>query len=367
MMRPAISVAGRGGALLPGGRRAPTASRHERRRGSVAAGAGVRFTGVGRAVPDTVISNDDLAQLIDTNDEWISTRTGIRARRVLGQGEKLADLASEASRAALEMAGVEAEELDLILFATSSADDMFGSASQVQAQLGNNSCIAFDITAACSGFVVAAITASQFIKTGAAKNVLIIGADALSRYVDWRDRGTCILFGDGTGAMVMQAAPDGQECAMLGSDMHTDGKGYCSLYGNMAQDGLKIHSEDPSALGAFNNISMKGQDVFKFAARTVPKTVLASCEQAGVEMKDLDWLVCHQANQRILDSAADRLGINHDRVVSNLASYGNTSAASIPIAFAEAVAEGKIQPGQTVAIAGFGAGLTYASAIIKWG
>lgn len=330
-------------------------------------GAGVRFTGVGHSMPSTVITNEDLAELIDTNDEWISTRTGIRARRVLGEGEKLADLAADASRSALAMAGVEAKDLDMIIMATSSADDMFGSATQVQTQLGNKSCIAFDITAACSGFVVAAITASQFIKTGAAKNILIVGADALSRYIDWRDRGTCILFGDGTGAMVMQAAEDGQGCSFLGSDMHSDGSGYCSLYGDVAQDGMKIYSEDPSAKGGYNNIVMKGQDVFKFAVRTVPKTVLASCEQAGVEMKDLDWLVCHQANQRILDSAADRLGVEHDRVVSNLSSYGNTSAASIPIAFAEAVHEGKIKPGQTVAMAGFGAGLTYASAIIRWG
>ncbi|KFM26976.1 3-oxoacyl-[acyl-carrier-protein] synthase 3 B, chloroplastic [Auxenochlorella protothecoides] len=312
--------------------------------------------------------NADLERLVDTNDEWIVSRTGIRRRHILAQGESLADHALLAAQRALAAAGVPAADVDLVLLATSSPDDGFGTACAVQARLGAGNAAAFDLTAACSGFVMGVVTAAQFLRTGAYRNVLVIGADALSRYIDWRDRGTCILFGDGAGAVLLQAGGEGERDNLLGHDLRSDGNGQRHLHSRFLGAGDKALNDDTaSSHPAFANIAMNGSEVFKFAVRAVPKTVEAALGVAQLEVKDLDWLVLHQANQRILTAAADRLGVPADRVISNLAEYGNTSAASIPLALDEAVRAGTIKQGDVVAIAGFGAGLSWAAAILRWG
>lgn len=292
--------------------------------------------------------------------------THISERHILSPGESLTDHAAAASSAALEMAGVAPDSVDVVILATSSPDDLFGSATSVAAAVGASNAVAFDVTAACSGFVVALVTAAQYVRSGSVRSVLVIGADALSRYVDWRDRGTCILFGDGAGAVVVTAADSG-DCALRGFKMASDGAGLKHLNAPFACAGGKASGADPSGKGAFANIAMNGQEVFKFAVRAVPSVLEAALQDAGLPPSAIDWLVLHQANQRILDAAASRLGVPSDRVVSNLARYGNTSAASIPLALNEAVRAGDIKAGDTLAVAGFGAGLTWAGAIVRWG
>lgn len=329
---------------------------------------GIRLAGSGSAVPPKFLTNADLEKLVDTNDEWITSRTGIKKRHILGEGESLSALAATASQHALDMAGIPAEDIDLIIMATSSPDDLFGSACAVQALIGAKHAAAFDLTAACSGFVMGLITAAQFIRAGSYRNVIVIGADALSRYIDWRDRSTCILFGDGCGAVVITANDDpSAPCALLGMDMHSDGNGQKHLNAMFSGEGNKPGAADASAAGSYCNLAMNGQEVFKFAVRAVPTVIEAALKDAGMTKDEIDWLVLHQANMRILGSAADRLGVPSERVVANLPEYGNTSAASIPLALDEAVRRGDIKPGQTVAIAGFGAGLSWASAILRWG
>ncbi|KAG0605322.1 hypothetical protein M758_9G048900 [Ceratodon purpureus] len=337
-------------------------------------GRGSRLVGSGSAVPKTLISNEELSKFVETSDEWISVRTGIRNRRVLGEGDTVTTLSVEASRKALEMANVKPEEVDLLLLCTSTPDDLFGSAPQVQKLLGCHNALAFDLTAACSGFVLGLVTATRFIRGGGYKNVLVVGADALSRYVDWTDRGTCILFGDASGALLLQAATDDQD-SLLGFDLRSDGNGQKHLH-------VKIdNEEDPSPSGAESNgsafkkpgkasyecLQMNGKEVFRFAVRAVPQVVEGALQEAGLSSENIDWLLLHQANQRILDSVSDRLHIPAEKVISNLANYGNTSAASIPLALDEAVRSGKVKAGDVVATAGFGAGLTWGSAIVKWG
>ncbi|PSC74644.1 3-oxoacyl-ACP synthase [Micractinium conductrix] len=348
------------------------AARRLRRAAVVAAaaggggGSGIKLAGVGSSVPEKFLTNDDLAQLVDTSDEWIISRTGIKKRHILSEGESLGSHAAAASRRALEMAGVAAEEVELVIMATSSPDDLFGSATTVQAAIGATGAAAFDLTAACSGFVMGLVTGAQYIKAGTYKTVLVIGADALSRYIDWRDRGTCILFGDGCGAVVLRAQEG--SCGLLGIDMHSDGNGMRHLNCAFAGEPMKpLSSGDASKQGAYNNLHMNGQEVFKFAVRAVPTVIEAALADAGMEKQQIDWLVMHQANMRIMSSAADRLGVPPERVVSNLSQYGNTSAASIPLALDEAVRRGDIKPGEVLAMAGFGAGLSWASAIVRWG
>lgn len=332
---------------------------------AAAALKGCKLVGTGSSTPSTILSNEDMSKFIDTNDEWIAARTGIRRRHVLAKGETLTQLAAEASIKALEMSGIDASEIDMVVFACSSPDDLFGGACQVQAQIGAKNAVAFDITAACSGFVIALVTVAQYIRTGAATKVLVIGADALSRFVDWRDRGSCILFGDGCGALVMTAT-DGP-CGLLGFDMHSDGNGHKNLSCDYQDTGMKpLLEEGCSSPGAYNNIHMVGQEVYKFAVKSVPAVIESALIKANVKKEEVDWLVMHQANQRILDACADRLSLPKERVVSNLSEYGNTSAASIPLALDEAVRSGKIQPGDKIVTAGFGAGLTWASAIVRW-
>ncbi|GMH45208.1 hypothetical protein BSKO_13165 [Bryopsis sp. KO-2023] len=342
----------------------------QRKYRSVAVNAGCKLLGVGSSVPETVLTNADLERIVETSDEWITRRTGIRQRHVLSDGELLADHATTASERALEMAGVSAEDLDLIIMGTSSPDDIFGSACQVQNRVGAGKAVAFDITAACSGFVVSLITAAQYIRTGAYKNVLVVGGDALSRVVDWKDRSTCILFGDACGAVVMSADDSSSESdGLLGMAMNSTGSGQKNLHAMFNSNGCKPLGDDDvqSAKASFCNLEMNGKEVFKWAVRGVPAVIEEALESGGLDSDALDWLVMHQANQRILDAAADRLGLDSKQVVSNLSKYGNTSAASIPLALDEAVREGQVKSGDVVAMAGFGAGLTMAAAIVKWG
>lgn len=312
----------------------------------------------------TALDNDRLSQVVETSDEWIATRTGIRQRRLAPPDCTLASLATEAAEKALEMAGLAADDVDMILLATSTPDDLFGTASLIQARLGAKRAVAFDLTAACSGFVFGLVTAAQFIRTGTYRNILLIGADVLSRWVDWDDRRTCVLFGDGAGAVVLQANPVDR---LLGFELHSDGSQNGCL--NLAYRGepKSLLPDVELSQGGFQPITMNGQEVYKFAVRKVPEVIEKALFHAEKSVEDVDWLILHQANQRILDSAADRLGIPPEKVVSNLAKYGNTSAASIPLALDEAVRDGRVQAGHTLALSGFGAGLTWGAAIVQWG
>ncbi|KAF9600834.1 hypothetical protein IFM89_013069 [Coptis chinensis] len=352
---------------------------------------GFKLIGCGSAVPKLKISNDDLAQIVDTNDEWIAVRTGIRNRRVLSGKDSLTDLAVDAAKQALQMAQVDVDDVDLILMCTSTPEDLFGSAPQIQKALGcKKNPLAYDITAACSGFVLGLVSAACHIRGGGFKNVLVIGADCLSRYVDWTDRGTCILFGDAAGAVLVQAC-DGHEDGLFGFDVHSDGDGQKHLNAPMKEETsnerkVKFGSngsvvEFPPRPSSYSCIQMNGKEVFRFAVKSVPQSIEFSLEKAGLSSSDIDWLLLHQlirqinsenglmmqANQRIIDAVATRLQLPPERIISNLANYGNTSAASIPLALDEAVRSGKVQAGHTIATAGFGAGLTWASAILRWG
>lgn len=335
---------------------------------------GCKLVGCGSAVPTLKISNDDLAKIVETSDEWISVRTGIHNRRVLSGKDSLTALSVEAARKALEMAQVDPDDVDLVLMCTSTPEDLFGSAPQIQKALGcKRNPLAYDITAACSGFVLGLVSAACYIRGGGFNNVLVIGADALSRYVDWTDRGTCILFGDAAGAVLVQAC-DSEEDGLFGFDLHSDGDGQRHLNASIKE------TETDHALGtngsvlgfpprqsSYSCIQMNGKEVFRFAVRCVPQSIESALQKAGVSSSSIDWLLLHQANQRIIDAVATRLEVPQERVLSNLANYGNTSAASIPLALDEAVRSGKVKEGHTIAAAGFGAGLTWGSAIVRWG
>jgi len=348
-----------------------------------------RPIGIGSATPDTIIPNADLESVVETSDEWIQTRTGIAKRRVLLKEEPLVGLASRAAKNALDMSGLDAKELDLIVCATSSPDDLFGDATSVAASLEcTSNTLAFDVTAACSGFLFATVTAGQFIHNGQGKtikNALVIGADALSRWVDWDDRNSCILFGDGAGAMVLthqddksSSNDDDDESAddstgmpgLLGFSAHSNGKGYEKLC--LGYNGESRHIKTPGegttvSKGSYGNIMMNGREVYKFATREVPVVLREAMEAADITIDQVDWVLLHQANIRIMETVADRLGISMDKVITNLSEYGNTSAASIPLALDEAVRKGQVKKGDIIACAGFGAGLSWGSAIIRWG
>ena len=323
------------------------------------------LVGSGSAVPAASISNTQLSSRVHTNDDWIRSRTGIGARRVAGPSESLTTLATQAAQAALDHAGWAPEELDLILLATSSPDDLFGTAPRVQAALGAHRAVAFDLTAACSGFLFALITAGQYLATGAMRRALVIGADQLSRWVDWDDRSTCVLFGDGAGAVAVEACP-GAESGLLGFRMRSDGSRNGCL--TLAQT---THHEPlleglTAQKGGFAPIQMNGQEVYKFAVREVPAILAELLDSTGTPADQLQWLLLHQANQRILDAVADRFSVPHERVLSNLAHYGNTSAATIPLMLDEAVKDGRVQPGHLLASSGFGAGLSWGGALLRW-
>jgi 3-oxoacyl-[acyl-carrier-protein] synthase-3 len=325
---------------------------------------GIAFTGSGAAVPAASLDNHGLSRLVDTSDDWITTRTGISQRSLANSQESLVAIATQAAQSALDMAGVAPADVDLIILATSTPDDLFGSASQVQFQLGATKAVAFDLTAACSGFVFGMVTAAQFIRTGVYRNVVLIGGDILSRWVDWSDRRTCVLFGDGAGAVVMQA--DDRD-RLLGFELRSDGTlNGCLNLAYQPQEQLLVDGVSVGQ-GSFHPITMNGQEIYRFAVKKVPEVIEKALFRADMTVDQVDWLLLHQANQRILDAVADRLGIPHHKVISNMARYGNTSAASIPLALDEMVRAGKIKPGDAIAASGFGAGLTWGATIFQWG
>jgi 3-oxoacyl-[acyl-carrier-protein] synthase-3 len=306
------------------------------------------LVGCGSGLPATSISNDQLSERVDTNDEWIRSRTGIGARRVAGSDESLTSLGLKAAQAALDHAGWQASDLDLVLLATSSPDDLFGSAPRIQGALGAVNAVAFDLTAACSGFLFA-----------------LIGADQLSRWVDWDDRRTCVLFGDGAAALAVEACP-AEDDGLVGFRLRSDGRRGDSLTLNQIEQRTPLVGGLEAQVGGFTPIRMNGQEVFKFAVREVPAVLRELLEGTGTAAADLDWLLLHQANQRILDAVADRFGIPHERVLSNLVHYGNTSAATIPLMLDEAVRDGRVQPGHLLGCSGFGAGLSWGAALLRW-
>jgi 3-oxoacyl-[acyl-carrier-protein] synthase-3 len=318
-------------------------------------------TGLGSYLPEQRLTNADLAAMVQTSDEWIVTRTGIRERRVIAEGDATSDLAARAGARALADAGVEPARVDLLLVGTSTPDMTFPStACLTQAKLGL-SCPAYDINAACTGFVFALHAATTAIESGRARTVLVIGADALTRIVDYTDRTTCVLFGDGAGAMVLQAS---DEPGVLGIHLGSDGGGADLL---SVPAGGSAAPCTPELLAARENLlKMNGNEVFKFAVRAIPKVTRQALKESGLTVADLDWLVPHQANQRILDTIADRLGVPHERVVSIIEDTGNTSTASIPLALDRLYTVGNLRPGSTCALVGFGAGLTWGAAVLRW-
>ena len=327
--------------------------------------AGVLLRGCGSATPSRSISNQDLGERVETSDEWIRTRTGIGARRVVGADESLSDLSLEAAKSALAMAGWSADSLDLILLATSTPDDLFGSAPRLQGSLGASNAAAFDLTAACSGFLFAVVTAAQYLRTGAMRRILVVGADQLSRWVDWDDRRSCVLFGDAAGALVLEASDDGLD-DLEGFLLRSDGSRGGVLQLPQREEHQPLIADATHQQGGFHTIQMNGQEVYKFAVREVPAILQSLLSNTGTQPDQLDWLLLHQANQRILDAVADRFKIPHAKVLSNLSSYGNTSAATIPLMLDEAVRDGRIQPGHRLASSGFGAGLSWGAALLRW-
>lgn len=323
----------------------------------------VGFLGIGSYVPEKVLTNFDLEKIVETNNEWIIERTGIKERRIAADDQATSDLAFIAATRALKDANVNPEDLDLIIVATESPDTKFPStACLIQDRIGAKNAAAFDLGAGCSGFVYGAAVASQMITTGLYKKVLVIGAETLSRILNWEDRNTCVLFGDGAGAAVLGEVEEG--FGILGIDLGADGSGgdYLSLPAS--------GSRKPATIETINNkehsIHMNGQEVFKFAIKIMPKTTLTVLKKANLDKDDVDIIIPHQANVRIIESAAKRLKINKEKIYVNVQKYGNTSAASIPLAMSEAKDEGKLVKGQNVVLVGFGAGLTWASMIVKW-
>lgn len=315
-----------------------------------------RISGTGSYLPERVLTNFDLEQMVDTSDEWIYSRTGIRERHIAGDRELTSDLATQAARQALSAASLEPEQIDLILVATTTPDRIFPStACTVQQKLGiGNGGAAFDVQAVCSGFIYALATANNFIRAGQAQRALVIGAETMSRVTDWSDRTNCILWGDGAGAVVLeQSATPG----VISTHLHADGS-YSEL--------LRIQGGVSAGFGSACTIEMEGNAVFKIAVNTLDSIVDETLAANGMQKSDVDWLVPHQANIRIIQATAKKLGMSMDRVVATIEKHGNTSAASIPLALDSAVREGKIKNGETILMEAFGGGFTWGSALLRW-
>lgn len=319
--------------------------------------------GTGFYVPEKIMTNADLEKIVETSDEWIVERTGIKERRIAEDNQPMSDLAIKAAENALHDAGVSAEELDLIIVATLTSDRIIPStACMIQNRLGAKKAAAFDLSAACSGFAYAASVAAQFIETGAYKKALVIGAETLSKYINWEDRNTCVLFGDGAGAAVLGQVEDGY--GILSFDLGSDGSGGDAI--QIPSSGSLMPVSKESIDQRLNLIHMNGRDVFKFAVKAMGRTVKNSLAKIDMPQEKIDWLVPHQANIRIIESAAKRLSMPMEKVIVNIHKYGNMSAACIPIALAEAAAAKRFKKGDIIALSGFGAGLTWASCIIRW-
>jgi len=317
--------------------------------------------GVGRYLPERIVTNAELAKTVDTSDEWIRERSGITQRHIAAEGEFTSDLATHAAREALKSAGMEPDDIDLIVVATSTPDETFpASATVVQSKLGcTNGSIGFDVQAVCSGFVYALATADNFIKSGQVDTALVIGAETFSRILDWEDRGTCVLFGDGAGAIVLRGeeeAGTSDDRGVLSTHLHSDG----SLHDLLYVDG------GPSSTGQVGYLRMEGREVFRHAVSKMSAVVLEALEATGLQAEDVDWFVPHQANKRIIDGTARKLGVGADRVVVTIDKHANTSAASIPLALSVAVDDNRIKTGDVVLIEAMGGGLTWGSGLLRW-
>jgi 3-oxoacyl-[acyl-carrier-protein] synthase-3 len=319
-----------------------------------------QVVGCGAYLPARIVSNDELARRIDTTDEWITTRTGIKQRHVAADGELTSDLAVKAAQRALTAAGIDAREVDAVVLATTTPDQTFpATATRVQARLGIGHGFAFDVQAVCSGFVFALAVADNFLKLGQARTALVIGAETFSRILDWTDRSTCVLFGDGAGAVVLRAAPgngNGKDRGVLSTHLHSDGRLHDALY----VDG------GPSSTGTAGVVRMNGPEVFKHAVAKLASVVEEALAANGLTGADIDWLVPHQANKRIIDGMGRKLGLGANRVVTTVDRHANTSAASIPLALAEASDDGRLQAGQLVLIEAIGGGLSWGASVIRW-
>ncbi|QJC54349.1 ketoacyl-ACP synthase III [Paenibacillus albicereus] len=323
----------------------------------------VGIIGTGKYVPEKVLTNQDLERIVETNDEWIVTRTGIRERRIAADDQATSDLAYEASVKALESAGITAEQLDLVIVATITPDMFFPStASLLQDRLGASRAAAFDLSAACSGFIYGLATASSMIQAGLYKHVLLVGAECLSRITDYTDRNTCILFGDGAGAVVLGEVPEGR--GFRSFELGSDGSGGQLL--KIPGGGSRLPSTADSVEAKQHYLKMAGNDVFKFAVRVMGASAEQALSKAGFGKSDIDLLIPHQANIRIIQSALSRLELPEERAMVNLDRYGNVSAASIPLALAEAVEQGKVSEGDKLLLVGFGGGLTWGASVLVW-
>ena len=324
----------------------------------------VRIAGLGKYLPSRVMDNHEIEKLVDTSDEWIRKRTGIVERRIAASDETSGTMAVAASKDALAMAGLDAAELDLIVVATGTPDHpgFPATGSLVQEALGAPRAGAFDVGAGCAAFGYGLVVGAQFIQSGALKNVLVVGSDVMSRIIDWRDRGTCVLFGDGAGAVVLQRTdrPGGLRSFVLGSD----GCGAPRLF--VPAGGSKVPASQESVEARSHFLKMEGQNVFRFATKVIPGSILEALEKAGLTSADLGLVIPHQANIRIIDHAREKLNLPAERVFTNVDRYGNTSAASIPVALCEALEEGRIGDGDIVAMCAFGAGLCWAAAVWEW-
>ncbi|CEN55916.1 beta-ketoacyl-ACP synthase III [Candidatus Methylopumilus turicensis] len=313
-----------------------------------------RIAGTGSYLPERILTNAELERTIDTTDEWIFTRTGIRERHIVAEGQYTSDMALEAAKKAIEASNIDIQSIDLIVLATTTPDRTFPStACLLQQKLGIVNCPAFDLQAVCSGFVYALATADNFIKAGAAKCALVVGADAMSRITDWTDRSNCILWGDGAGAVILQAS---DEQGILSTHLHANGN-----YADMLMVPQGVSNQEGS-----KTILMEGNAVFKMAVNTLDAIVDDTLAANGLEKSDIDWLVPHQANIRILQSTARKLGMSMDRVVTTVDKHGNTSAASIPLALDVAVRDGRIKRGETILMEAFGGGFTWGSVLMKY-
>jgi 3-oxoacyl-[acyl-carrier-protein] synthase-3 len=316
----------------------------------------------GAYLPRKVVTNDDLSRKLDTSDEWITARTGIKQRHIAEEGELTSDLAVAASRQALERAGLAVADLDMIVLATTTPDETFpATATTVQSKLGMAHGFAFDVQAVCAGFVYALAVADNFLRLGQARTALVIGAETFSRILDWEDRSTCVLFGDGAGAVVLRAAPvspsgNGSTRGVLSTHLHSDGRLHDALYVNGG----------PSSTRQVGVVRMDGREVFRHAVVKLAAVVEEALSAHGLTGTDVDWLVPHQANQRIIDGMARKLGLGSNRVVSTVDHHANTSAASIPLALAEAEHDGRLQPGHLVLIEAIGGGLAWGAGVIRW-
>ncbi len=319
-----------------------------------------RIAGTGSALPAKILTNKDLEQFVETSDEWIVSRTGIRQRHVVVEGETTCDLAERAAIAAMEAAGVTAAELDLIVVGTTTPDLIFPStACLLQHRIGANGCAAFDVNAACSGFIFAMSVADNFIKAGSAKTVLVVGAETLTRMLDWSDRNTCVLFGDGAGAVILKADA---EAGILSTHLHADGGKKELLYNPV---GVSVGFK-PEEKNAGVRVLMTGNEVFKHAVKALDAVVDEALAANGLDKHDLDWLIPHQANLRIIEATAKRLDMPMERVIVTVHKHGNTSAGSVPLALDEAVRSGKVQRGQLLLLEAFGGGFTWGSALIRY-